>query len=48
MKKPEHHLDKSVSISISILLDLIRELVLELHPRRKHSLQITMDSSLYI
>ena len=46
MKESERHPNHSANISRDSLLNLIRQLVLELHPQRIHSLQITMHSSL--
>ena len=42
-----HKQDQSVSNNqAESLLSLIRQLVLELHPRRKHTIQVTLDSLL--
>ncbi len=42
-----HKQDKSVSNNqAENLLDLIKQLALELHPRRKHTIQVTLDSLL--
>ncbi len=46
MKEPKLCLKHSTNLDSDSLLDLIRQLVLELHPQRKHSLQVTMHSSL--
>jgi len=42
----EQHADRTASISVEAMLAQMRQLALELHPRRKHSLRVTLDSAL--
>ena len=42
----EQSADRTSGVSAEAVLSHVRELVLELHPRRKHSLRITLDSAL--
>jgi 1-acyl-sn-glycerol-3-phosphate acyltransferase len=42
----EQHADRTASISVEAMLAQIRQLALELHPRRKHSLRVSLDSTL--
>jgi acyl carrier protein len=42
----EQSADRTAGVSAEAILSHVRELALELHPRRKHSLRITLDSAL--
>ena len=42
----EQSADRTAGVSAEAVLSHVRELALELHPRRKHSLRITLDSAL--
>jgi acyl carrier protein len=42
----EQHADRTAGISVEAMLAQMRKLALELHPRRKHSLRVTLDSAL--
>lgn len=42
----EQHTDRSAGVSAEAVLEQVRQLALELHPRRAHSLRVTLDSTL--
>ncbi len=44
--KAGQDVDKATGGSAEALLEQVRQLALELHPRRKHSLRVTLDSAL--
>ena len=46
MGATEQSADRTAGVSAEAVLSHVRELALELHPRRKHSLRITLDSAL--
>lgn len=46
MPNTEHGADRTDHISVEAVLQQVRELVIELHPRRAHSLRVTPDSRL--
>ena len=42
----EQQADRTASVSVEAMLAQMRQLALELHPRRKHSLRVALDSAL--